>query len=157
LAFSLLRRSAPMSPRLRQWFLLAAFATALAGPGPALLAWASQMPGQAVVIGGLDDMAATTDANMRGGPGRMAAYIMGGFAMLSLMTGYVMPAGLMGGGSFGLAFVPPIYSSLFDAAPAATLDLARLVEPAISTVWWAPFSAFLWPVLSALHAGGAPC
>lgn len=138
-----------MKSRVRQWLFLALVVTALGGPAPAMLAWASTMPGAPIQIGGLDDLAATTDAQMRGGSGRMLSYLLMGGGALSLMTGYVVPTVLMGGGGLGMAFVPRIATSVFDAAPAAT-DLASLLAPTLTPVWWAPFAPVLYPFLMAL-------
>ena len=43
-----------------------------------------------------------------------------------------------------MGFVPGMVSSAFDNAPAATVDLAQQVA---SRVWWAPFTAGLYPGL----------
>ena len=112
------------------------------------LAQASTLTGQAIQIGGFDDMAATVDAQARGGAGRMGAYFMGSGSFLSLVSGYVVPAALMGAGAIGLAFVPRIVNSTFDSTPAATgvLDAPRMPE-----AWWTPFLAFLYPLMLSLR------
>ena len=136
--------------QMERWALVGVVVALLSlQPASVVLVQAGTMPGQVVQIAGLDDMAATTDAQMKGGAGRTLSYLLLGGGFLSLITTNMLPALMMGAGSLGLAFVPRTISGVFDGAQGAT-DLRQLLEPTFTSAWWTPLSA---PVLYVLMVG----
>jgi hypothetical protein len=111
-------------------------------------AQASTIQGTAVIISGLDDLNATIDTQARKGSGKIIALIFGIGGLGTMVAGYHM-MGLIGvGAGLCVGFLPGIISSGFDAAPAATADLAPQV---LNASWWPPLTAGLYPGFLALR------
>jgi hypothetical protein len=113
------------------------------------VAFASNIVGTAVTIGGLDDLSATADTHARKGVGKVIAMVLGMGGAALVLSGKV-GLGLSGvGAGIGMGFMPGIMSTAFDAAPAASFDV--LTQSSVMQAWWAPLTAGLYPGLLALR------
>ena len=130
---------------MRQLVVGALLAIAVAGAGQLVApVHASTVQGSAVTISGLDDLAATADQQARRGAGKIIAMVLGMGGLATVLSGRI---------GLGLAGVPSMMSSAFDAAPAAT---GALVSQATAGAWWAPLTAGLYPGLVLLRLGQDP-
>jgi hypothetical protein len=108
--------------------------------------------GTAVTIGGLDNLAATVNTQAKAGAGKALAIVLG-VAGLAILAAGRPGLGLGGlGAGVGMAFVPNIISTAFDATAAASFTpiVSALGSP--WSGWWPLFLATLYPVLLVLRA-----
>lgn len=133
---------------MKRFLMSCALLAAVVGSSSALpLALASTVQGNAIDIGGLNDMNATVSKEAKGGTGKTFGLILGGVGIAAFGTGYHL-AGALGAGAGGaIAFLPGIYSSVFDAAPAAT---SGMLSPHTIDAWWSPALALLYPLMIAV-------
>lgn len=133
---------------MKRWVWGAVLATVLGSLSLPLVVHASTIQGTAVTISGLDDLNATVDGQARKGAGKIIALVLGIAGLGGIVSGYHMTGMLGVGSGIATGFLPGIMSSAFDAAPAATADLGA---PVVSSSWWAPLTAGLYPGLLALR------
>ena len=69
--------------------------------------------------------------------------------LLAMAGSHLGTGGLIAAAGVGLAFVPNMIGTAFDATSAA--PLTGVVVPPMLTAWWAPATAALYPVLLALR------
>jgi len=108
--------------------------------------------GTAVTIGGLDKLAATVNDQAKKGSGKALAVVLGLAGLATLAAG--RPGlGLGGlGAGIGMAFVPNIIGTAFDATAAASLTPVVTALSQTWSGWWPLFLATLYPVLLLLRA-----
>ena len=94
------------------------------------IAEAGTMTGTAVDIGGLNNFAKTVETYAKGNVGKMVGVVMGVGGLGMAMTGRMgMGVGVLGSG-LGVAFVPNMMGTVFDATTAAPLvAVAPAVQP----------------------------
>jgi hypothetical protein len=123
--------------------LLAGVALALGGVP---LAQAGTITGTAVDIAGVNDLTATADSYAKGNLGKLLGIGLATAGLLAMAGSHVGTGGLIAAAGVGLAFVPNMIGTAFDATSAAPLVGAA---PTRFTAWWAPATAALYPVFLA--------
>jgi hypothetical protein len=142
-----------MSRVARLLLLLASLPLLVAVSGPA--AWlvapahaGTIGSGSAAAISGLDNLASTVNEQAKGGLGKMLGIGVGIGGMLVMAGGRLGTGALAAASGVGMAFVPDIYTTAFDATTAAPLVTGPALV--VLTAWWAPALALLWPAVLAL-------
>jgi hypothetical protein len=112
-----------------------------------LLVQAGTITGTAVDISGVNNLAATVDSYSKGNLGKMLGVGLGLAGMLILAGGRMGIGALAAAAGVGMAFVPNMIGTAFDATSAA--PLVGATGPGLLTAWWAPATVVLYPVLLA--------
>ena len=95
---------------------------------------AGTMTGTAVDIGGLNNFAATVENYAKGNVGKMVGVVMGVGGLGMAMTGRMGAGiGVLGSG-LGIAFVPNMMGTVFDATDAAPLIPAAVVVQPVTVL-----------------------
>jgi hypothetical protein len=131
---------------LRLALLLGGLTLAL---GSILQAHAGTITGTAVDISGVNDLTATADSYAKGNLGKLLGIGLATTGLLAMAGSHLGTGGLIAAAGVGLAFVPHMIGTAFDATSAA--PLTGVVVPPLLTAWWAPATAALYPVLLALR------
>jgi hypothetical protein len=131
---------------LRVALLLGGLTLALGGVP---LTQAGTITGTAVDISGVNDLTATADSYAKGNLGKLLGIGLATAGLLAMAGSHLGTGGLIAAAGVGLAFVPNMIGTAFDATSAAPLTGAA--APALLTAWWAPATAALYPVLLALR------
>jgi hypothetical protein len=124
--------------------LLLAAVTLVLGHGLPL-AQAGTITGTAVDISGVNNLAATVDSYSKGNLGKMLGVGLGLAGMLILAGGRMGIGALAAAAGVGMAFVPNMIGTAFDATSAA--PPSGMPPAGLLTAWWAPATATLYPVL----------
>lgn len=111
------------------------------------LAHAGTITGTAVTISGVDDLTATGEHYMKGNMGKFLGIGLAAAGLLGMAGGYLGTGGIVTASGIGLAFVPNMVGTAFDATSAA--PLVGAAAPTLLTAWWAPATAALYPVFLA--------
>jgi hypothetical protein len=119
--------------------------TLVLAPGGVPGASAGTITGTAVDISGVNNLAATVDSYSKGNLGKMLGVGLGLAGMLILAGGRMGIGALAAAAGVGMAFVPNMIGTAFDATSAA--PLGALPPPGLLTAWWAPATVALYPVL----------
>jgi len=134
-----------LSPRTRLGLsvalLLGGLTLALGGVP---LAHAGTITGTAVDISGVNDLTATADSYAKGNLGKLLGIGLATAGLLAMAGSHLGTGGLIAAAGVGLAFVPNLIGTAFDATSAA--PLAGTAAPTVLTTWWAPATAALYPV-----------
>jgi hypothetical protein len=109
------------------------------------LAQAGTITGTAEDISGVNNLAATVDSYSKGNLGKMLGVGLGLAGMLILAGGRMGIGALAAAAGVGMAFVPNMIGTAFDATSAAPLSGMPPVE--LLTAWWAPATVALYPLL----------
>jgi hypothetical protein len=115
--------------------------------GSGALAHAGTITGTAVDISGVNDLTATADSYAKGNLGKLLGIGLATAGLLGMAGGYLGSGGIVTAAGVGLAFIPNVIGTAFDATSAA--PLAGAAAPALLTAWWAPATAALYPVFLA--------
>jgi hypothetical protein len=110
-------------------------------------AHAGTITGTAVDISGVNDLTATADSYAKGNLGKLLGIGLATAGLLAMAGSHLGTGGLIAAAGVGLAFVPNMIGTAFDATSAA--PLAGPVAPTVLTAWWAPATAALYPVFLA--------
>ena len=110
-------------------------------------AHAGTITGTAVDISGVNDLAATAETYSKGNLGKLLGIGLATAGLLAMAGSHLGTGGLIAAAGVGLAFVPNLIGTAFDATSAAPLTGAA--APALLTAWWAPATAALYPVFLA--------
>jgi hypothetical protein len=129
---------------LRVALLLGGVALALGG---VLQVHAGTITGTAVDISGVNDLTATADSYAKGNLGKLLGIGLATAGLLAMAGSHLGTGGLIAAAGVGLAFVPNLIGTAFDATSAA--PLVGTATPTLLTAWWAPLTAALYPVLLA--------
>jgi hypothetical protein len=113
------------------------------------LVHAGTITGTAVDISGVNDLTATADSYAKGNLGKLLGIGLATTGLLAMAGSHLGTGGLIAAAGVGLAFVPHMIGTAFDATSAA--PLTGVVVPPLLTAWWAPATAALYPVLLALR------
>jgi hypothetical protein len=124
--------------------LLLAAVTLILGRGVPL-AQAGTITGTAVDISGVNNLAATVDRYSKGNLGKMLGVGLGLAGMLILAGGRMGIGALAAAAGVGMAFVPNMIGTAFDATSAA--PLGGIPPAGLLTTWWAPATVALYPLL----------
>jgi hypothetical protein len=124
--------------------LLASVAFTLGGVP---LVHAGTITGTAVDIAGVNDLTATADSYAKGNLGKLLGIGLATAGLLAMAGSHLGTGGLIAAAGVGLAFVPHMIGTAFDATSAA--PLAGTAAPTLLTAWWAPATAVLYPVFLA--------
>jgi hypothetical protein len=108
---------------------------------------AGTITGTAVDISGVNDLTATADSYAKGNLGKLLGIGLATAGLLGMAGGYLGSGGIVTAAGVGLAFIPNVIGTAFDATSAA--PLAGAAAPALLTAWWAPATAALYPVFLA--------
>ncbi len=108
-------------------------------------ALAGTITGTAVTVGGLDNLAATIESYSKGNVGKFLGILLGIAGMAAIAAGRPGVGAGAAASGVGMAFLPSIMGTAFDATAAAPL-LGTLPSPALLTTWWAPLLGGLYPV-----------
>jgi hypothetical protein len=119
--------------------------TVVLAPGGIPRAGAGTITGTAVDISGVNNLAATVDSYSKGNLGKMLGVGLGLAGMLILAGGRMGIGALAAAAGVGMAFVPNIIGTAFDATSAT--PLGAIPPTGLLTAWWAPATAALYPVL----------
>ena len=115
--------------------------------GSVPLARAGTITGTAVDISGVNDLTATADSYAKGNLGKLLGIGLATAGLLTIAGSHLGTGGLITAAGVGLAFVPHMIGTAFDATSAA--PLAGAAAPTLLTAWWAPLTAALYPVFLA--------
>ena len=110
---------------------------------------AGTITGTAVDISGVNDLTATADSYAKGNLGKLLGIGLATAGLLAMAGSHLGTGGLIAAAGVGLAFVPNMIGTAFDATSAA--PLTGVVVPPMLTAWWVPATAALYPVLLALR------
>ena len=110
-------------------------------------AHAGTITGTAVDISGVNDLTATADSYAKGNLGKLLGIGLATAGLLTIAGSHLGTGGLITAAGVGLAFVPHMIGTAFDATSAA--PLAGAAAPTLLTAWWAPLTAALYPVFLA--------
>jgi hypothetical protein len=119
--------------------------TVVLAPGGVPRAGAGTITGTAVDISGVNNLAATVDSYSKGNLGKMLGVGLGLAGMLILAGGRMGIGALAAAAGVGMAFVPNMIGTAFDATSAA--PLSGIPPAGLLTPWWAPTTVALYPVL----------
>jgi hypothetical protein len=121
--------------------------TGVLAPGGLPLAGAGTITGTAVDISGVNNLAATVDSYSKGNLGKMFGVGLGLAGMLILAGGRMGIGALAAAAGVGMAFVPNMIGTAFDATSAAPLSGIPPAE--LLRTWWAPATVALYPIIVA--------
>jgi hypothetical protein len=111
------------------------------------LARAGTITGTAVDISGVNDLTATVDSYAKGNLGKLLGIGLATAGLLAMAGSHLGAGGLIAAAGVGLAFVPNMIGTAFDATSAA--PLVGVAAPTLLTGWWAPATVVLYPVFLA--------
>ena len=122
--------------------------------GSVPLARAGTITGTAVDISGVNDMTATADTLMKGNVGKFLGIVLATAGLLGMAGGHPGGGGIIAAAGVGMAFVPNVIGTAFDATSAA--PLVGAAAPTLLTAWWAPATVALYPVFLAARVALDP-
>lgn len=129
-------------PPWAQWSLVVLVGVVVLAAGSAL---AGTITGEAVTVSGLDNLAATIEEYAKGNLGKFLGILLGIAGMAAIAAGRPGVGAGAAASGVGMAFLPSIMGTAFDATAAAPL-VGSLPSPTLLTVWWAPLLGSLYPV-----------
>jgi hypothetical protein len=115
---------------------------------------AGTITGTAVDISGVNDLTATADSYAKGNLGKLLGIGLATAGLLGMAGGYLGTGGIVTASGVGLAFIPNVIGTAFDATSAA--PLVGAAAPALLMAWWAPLTAGLYPVFLAARVALDP-
>ncbi len=101
---------------------------------------AATVPGASVTISGLDDASATVNTQVKTGIGKILGIGVAILGALAAGGGYYLPGAMGVVAGAGMAFIPGIVSTAFDAAPAAEFGVV-VGGGQFDGHWWTPLLA----------------